>query len=266
MEKLEETGRVYGETDDGIATLVFENRARLNALSSDMAAEALDLLEGYTADPAVRVLILRGQGEKAFISGGDISKFEATRFDPETAAAGHQTTERLFERLAEFSRPVIAMIQGYCLGGGLGVALGADIRFGATTSQLGIPAALRGLAYTPAALERLVALVGPSVAKDMMFSGRRFPADEAQRVGLLNQVFPTDALETQTMDYARGIVANAPLSIRASKVCINECLKDQATRDYALIQQLRDEAANSADFKEATLAFMEKRKPRFSGR
>ena len=260
-----QTERATAVRDGAIGWLIFENSARLNAISEQMVDQALQILSDYAADPAVRVVILRGAGDKAFISGGDISKFEKTRFDP-AAAATRRSADDVRKKLIALDKPVIAMIHGYCLGGGMGIALAADLRFGSTTSELGIPAALRGIAYPLPGLKLLVDLVGPSVAKDMMMSGRRLKSEEALRIGLLNAVHSPDDLEQQTLAYARGVAANAPLSIRASKVCIDQLGLDDAARDHAAIQRMIDEAANSEDFKESTRAFMEKRKPVFRGK
>jgi enoyl-CoA hydratase len=258
-------GMVTGRRDGPVGWVVFDNPARLNALTSDMAGQALAIVESYAVDSRIRVIILRGAGDRAFMSGGDISKFEKTRFDPATATSAKQNSSALRAALLASEKPVIAMIHGYCLGGGLGLALCADLRFGAATAKLGIPAALRGIAYAPEGLQRLIDLVGPSMAKDMMFSGRRVPAEEAYRSGLLDRLFEAETLEDETHAYAELVAANAPLSIRASKVCIEQLALPETQRDTARMQAVQDAAANSADFREATMAFMEKRRPVFRG-
>jgi enoyl-CoA hydratase/carnithine racemase len=263
MESTE--GKVRGMRDGAIGWIVFDNQSRLNAYSSEMAGQALELVKSYESDQDLRVVILRGAGEKAFISGGDISKFEETRFEADAARLSRKNSEVLRDQLVHFPKPVIAMIHGYCLGGGMAIALCADIRFGASSAQLGIPAALRGLAYPTPSLNMLVNLIGPSISKDLMFSGRRMKADEALRVGLLNAVFDPEQLEERTVSYANSLAQNAPLSIRASKYCIDQLILDEEKQDHVMIKQLQDQAANSADFKEATTAFMEKRKPVFRG-
>ncbi|WP_417725137.1 enoyl-CoA hydratase-related protein [Salipiger sp.] len=259
-------GRATGRQDGELGWIVFENAPRMNALSPDMAGQAHALLDGYAADPAIRVILLRGIGEKAFISGGDISRFEKTRFDPETARRDTDRPDAFCAALRAVRKPVIAMIHGYCLGGGMNVAMSADLRFGSETSQLGIPAALRGTAYPDSGLRMLIDLVGPGVAKDLMFSGRRLDAGAALRVGLLNGVFTPEELEPELIRYARTLAANAPLSIRASKFCIDQLMLPEERRDVRTMQAMQDTAKNSDDFKEATRAFMEKRKPVFRGR
>lgn len=257
---------VLSRRDGALGWIVFSNPARLNAMTSEMAGTADDILRDYDADPGVRVIILRGEGQRAFMSGGDISKFKEQRFDPATAGAARANSAALKARLLASEKPVIAMIHGYCLGGGLSLAACADLRFGDGESRLGIPAALRGIAYEPSGLKMLMDLVGPSVAKDMMYSGRRVAADEAVRIGLLNRVFPAASLEAETRAYAQLLADNAPLSIRASKVCIGQLTLEPGQRDLGRMGRVQAEAAESEDFREATIAFMEKRKPVFRGR
>ena len=258
-------GSIEVRRDDGIGWLIFDNPDRLNAISHDMMADALDAVKAFDADPAVHVIVMRGAGEKAFISGGDISKFEATRGTVEAERVHRQLPERFAATLSNLSKPLITMIHGYCLGGGMGIALCADMRFAATNARFGIPAAKRGIAYGLSGLQRLVAVVGPSVAKDIMFSARHVLADEALRLGLVNRLCEPGSLEAETLAYARAIAENAPLSIRASKFFIGQLALEEGKRDQARMQAMIDQAATSADFKEATRAFMEKRKPRFQG-
>jgi enoyl-CoA hydratase/carnithine racemase len=231
-----------------------------------MSEDALSVIEAYDADPSIKVVIMRGEGERAFISGGDISSFEKTRANAEDAQKAAKIPGRLAQRMTDLSKPFIAMIRGYCLGGGMGMALNADMRFASSDSQFGIPAALRGVAYAPEGLKKLVDLVGPSVAKDIMFSARRIKADEALRLGLINRVFAPEDVERETIAYAQTLCENAPLSIRASKFFINQLGLERAQRDEETIRDMQRVAANSEDFKEATRSFMEKRKPVFQGR
>lgn len=260
------SGLIKAKTEDAIGWLIFDNPTKLNALSPGMSEDALSVIEAYDADPAVKVVIMRGDGEKAFISGGDISSFEKTRANAEEAQRAAKIPARLAQKMTDLSKPLIAMIRGYCLGGGMGMALNADLRFASADAQFGIPAALRGVAYAPEGLKKLVDLVGPSVAKDIMFSARRIKADEALRLGLINRVFAPQDIERETIAYARTLCENAPLSIRASKFFINQLGLERAQRDEDTIRDMQRVAANSDDFKEATRSFMEKRKPVFQGR
>jgi len=260
-----EAGVVHARRDDGVGWLVFDNPGKLNAVSNDMLAQALDIVRDFEGDPAVKVVVMRGAGEKAFISGGDISKFEGARDDAAAERLHRQVPDRFQTALAGLSKPVIAMIRGYCLGGGMGIALCADMRFASTDSKFGIPAARRGIAYGLSGLKRLVDVVGPSIAKDLMFSARQVQAGEALEMGLVNRLYPPDELEAATLAYARLVAGNAPLSVRASKFFIGQLAQPEKRRDQARMQRMIDEAAESADFKEATRAFLEKRKPVFRG-
>lgn len=260
------SGLIAARTTGAIGWLTFDNPSKLNALSPGMSEDALTVIEAYDADPAIKVVIMRGAGEKAFISGGDISSFEKTRSDAEAAARARKIPDVLARKMTDLNKPLIAMIHGYCLGGGLGMALNADLRFAAADAQFGIPAAQRGVAYPLEGLKKLVDLVGPSRAKDIMFSARRLDAEEALRIGLINRIVAPTELEGNTIEYAERLCNNAPLSIQASKFFINQLGLERAQRDDARIKDMQTKAANSDDFKEATRSFMEKRKPVFQGR
>ncbi|MGE0225981.1 MAG: enoyl-CoA hydratase-related protein [Acetobacteraceae bacterium] len=260
------SGLVGAQITGKIGWLIWDNPTKLNALSPSMYGDALAVIEAYAADPDIKVVIMRGAGRKAFISGGDIKSFETTRADAESARRARELPAKLRRTMLDLEKPFIAMIYGYCLGGGLGMALNADLRFASSDSQFSVPAALRGIAYAPEGLKQLVDLVGPSVAKDIMFSARRLKADEALRVGLINRVVDAEELEETTIAYAETLAANAPLSIRASKFFINQLGLEEAQRDEARMDAMQREAENSEDFKEATRSFMEKRKPVFHGR
>lgn len=260
------SGLVGAETKGSIGWLIWDNPTKLNALSPGMYEDALTVIEAYEADPNIKVVVMRGAGRKAFISGADISSFEKTRADAETARLAREAPEKLSRKLLNLEKPLIAMIYGYCLGGGLGMALNADLRFASSDSQFSVPAAVRGIAYAPSGLKLLVDLVGPSVAKDIMFSARRLKSDEALRVGLINRVVEAEELEATTIAYAETLAVNAPLSIRASKYFINQLGLERAQRDEDRMDKMQREAENSEDFKEATLSFKEKRKPVFKGR
>ena len=260
------SGLVAAEIRGPIGWLIWDNQDKLNALSPGMAEDALEVIQAYAADPAVKVVVMRGAGRRAFISGGDIKSFDKTRSDPETAARAREVPGRLRRRMLELEKPLIAMIYGYCLGGGLGMALNADLRFASEDAQFSVPAAVRGIAYAPDGLKQLVDLVGPSVAKDIMFSARRLKAEEALRVGLINRIVPAEELEAETVAYAETLAANAPLSIRASKFFIGQLGLERAQRDEARMEAMQREAENSEDFREATASFIEKRKPVFKGR
>ena len=260
------SGLIGAEVKGAIGWLIFDNPTKLNALSPGMSEDALTVIEAYEQDPAVKVVVMRGAGTKAFISGGDIKSFETTRANAEAAKRAREAPAKLRRTMLDLPKPLIAMIHGYCLGGGLGMALNADLRFASSDSQFSVPAALRGIAYAPDGLKSLVDLVGPSIAKDIMFSARRMKADEALRIGLINRVFAPDQLEAETVAYAEQLAVNAPLSIRASKFFIDQLGLAHAERDEPRMDAMQREAENSEDFQEATRSFMEKRKPVFRGR
>jgi enoyl-CoA hydratase/carnithine racemase len=211
------------------------------------------------------VVVMKGAGDKAFVSGADISQFESQRSTPEQVAAYAALTQRFEGALSGLEKPLIAMIRGYCLGGGLAVALTADIRIAADDAQFGVPAARLSIGYGYGGTRKLVDLVGPSCAKEMLFSARRYKAPDALRMGLVNQVVPVAELEPTVADLAGTIAGNAPLTIRTAKSIIGEILKDPADRDLAACERAVDRCMSSADYVEGRRAFMEKRKPAFTG-
>ena len=259
-------GQILLEKRGSVGILTFSNEARLNAVSQDMWKSIPAFLDDLEADDAIRAMVVTGAGEKAFVSGADISEFEKNRNSAETAKQYDAASSYSRDRMKGFKKPSIAMIRGYCIGGGLAVALTCDIRIAADNSKFGIPAAKLGLGYGATGLKTLVQLVGPSATKDILFSARQLPADEALRIGLINTVVPVGELENHVFKYAETVAQNAPLSIHASKIIVGELLKGEAERDAALCDQLVDTCMSSADYAEGRSAFMAKRKPVFVGR
>ena len=251
--------------DGAIATLTIDHPERLNALTPGMLDDLDQALEVIEGDPDVRVVILTGAGDKAFVSGGDISKFSDSQATPERIEAGKMKRERIFGRLANCPKPVIAMIRGYCMGGGLALALLADLRFAAEGAVFGIPAARLGIVYGVGGVERLMQLVGPSRAKDILFSARRLDPAEALRIGLIDRVLAPEALEGAVREYCTTLAGNAPISVEASKVMVAQALLPAAARDTARIEDWQRRSAESADLVEGRTAFMEKRRPVFRG-
>jgi enoyl-CoA hydratase len=260
------TERMLAEIDGPIGWLTFNNPAKMNAMSADMWAAIAPIIDHFERDPAVRVIVLKGAGEKAFISGADINRFEERRSSAEAAASDGENMRNGLSRLEHSTKPTIAMIRGYCLGGGLLVALHCDMRLAADSARLGIPAAKLGIAYTLSGVQKVVDLVGPAFAKEMLYTARQFNAGEAQAMGLLNRVVPEAELESFTRSYCSTMAENAPLSITAAKGVIAELVKPRAEIDRAKCDALGKICMDSEDFVEGRRAFAEKRKPAFRGK
>ena len=260
-----ETDKMLADIDDGIGWVIFNNPTRRNAISLEMWDGLATILEVFQADDAVRVVVLKGAGDQAFVSGADISEFDTKRSTAAQKETYGKTMSTANRWLVKIDKPMIAMIQGYCIGGGLAIALSADIRFATPDSTFGIPAAKLGLGYDYEGLVRLSQLVGPARAKDIMFSARFIEADEALRMDLINHICARDELESTVWEYAAVVAANAPLTVKAAKAAINEGQKDPGQRDLQAIRTMIDNCFDSEDYKEGRLAFREKRKPVFKG-
>jgi enoyl-CoA hydratase len=249
-----------------VGTVVISNVDKYNAMTTDMWRALPQRIAELDADPAIHAIVLVGDGDKAFVSGADISEFEEKRSSAETTAAYHEVSHKASLALKEVGKPTIAMIRGYCIGGGVSTALSCDIRIAAEGSKFGVPAARLGLGYEYEGVRKLMDVVGPSFAKEIFFTARQFSAAEALAMGLVNRVVPDGRLEAYVREYAGSIAANAPMTVASIKTIVAEALKDDAERDLALCQQLVDRCFASADYVEGRQAFMEKRKPKFSGR
>ena len=259
-------GKILKSVKDGVGILTFNNPEKRNAMSLEMWEGFGQALIELRDNPEVRVVILTGAGDKAFVSGADISQFEKSRHNAEASEEYSRKSAAQRALLADYPKPTIACIRGYCLGGGMQVAMLADIRIAADDSQFGIPAAKLGIAYGYDGLRNLVSLVGPSWARLLMYTGMRIDSKEALRIGLIDRVIPTDELLGETMELATTIATNAPLAVKAAKITIAQVLKDPADRDMDAIKQIGTDCMNSEDFREGRKAFMEKRKPQFKGR
>ncbi|UCH72646.1 MAG: enoyl-CoA hydratase/isomerase family protein [Rhodospirillales bacterium] len=257
--------KILGRIEDGIGHIVFNNPDKRNAVSLEMWQLVAELLDGYETDPAVRLVVLSGAGGKAFVSGADISKFESERASEAAVAEYARVTGGTFTRLQEFPKPTIAKINGYCVGGGVALAVCCDIRICEDVSKFSIPAAKLGLGYQAKYVKRLVDIVGPSFTKEIFFTARLFDAEEARMMGLVNRVVPAAELDAYVADYAEMITGNAPLTIAALKAAVAELGKDAAERDMARCEAMVEACFASQDYVEGRTAFMEKRKPRFSG-
>ena len=260
------TDKVLARVEDGIGWLTFNNPAKHNAMGAEMSEGAVRALDAFAADDDVRVVVLTGAGEKAFVSGADISEFEKRRANAAQAEQYDSKTGGVHRAVRVLEKPTIAMIRGYCMGGGLALAVACDLRFCSEDSQFAIPAARLSIVYREDFLRWVLELIGPSHTKDILFSARRLKADEALRIGLVNHVLRVADLEGSVREYCARLVDNAPLSLRGTKLGVDTLMKDPADREPGLIARLTAECFDSADFKEGRQAFMEKRKPVWRGK
>lgn len=260
------TDKMIAQKDDGIGWMIFNNPERRNAMSLAMREAMAEIFDAYARDDDVRVLVLRGTGGKAFVSGADISEFKEKRNSAEAEALYAKAVARSRTAMTGFDKPIIAMIEGFCVGGGMATALDCDIRIASEDAQFAIPAAKLGLAYSFDNLKQLAAVVGPAYAKQILFTGSRLPAAKALAIGLVNDVVAREELENKVRAMAAEIVANAPLTIKSAKATISEIYKDESMRDMAQLDALNRACFDSRDFQEGREAFMEKRKPVFQGR
>ena len=260
------TDKMIVEKDGSIGWMIFNNPERRNAVSLAMREAMVTIFEAFARDDEVRVLVLRGAGDKAFVSGADISEFKDKRGNAEAEALYAEAADRSRRAMEAFDKPIIAMINGFCVGGGLATAIACDLRIASDTSQFGIPAAKLGLGYGYANLKQLTDVVGPASAKEILFTGRRFSAEKALRMGLVNELVSADRLEAAVRDYAEEIAGNAPLTVKAAKATIGEVYKRESEKDLAAIEAMVKQCFDSRDYREGREAFMEKRKPVFVGR
>ncbi len=266
MDTITGTDKILGSKKGAIGTLTFNYPEKHNAMSPEMAQAAAAVINDFAADPAVRVVVLRGAGSKAFVSGGDISQYEKNRATAEQVAAYTQMSSGFRDALIHITKPTIAMIRGWCLGGGLAIALRCDMRICSEDAQFSVPAARLGIGYGADSLGQLVELVGPSVAKEILFTARRYTAYEAHRIGLVNHVLQAGMLEAFVDQYVATMADNAPLSIVSAKRVIDEYVKDPNKRDQAAADKAVADCFASQDYVEGRRAFMEKRKPVWTGR
>jgi enoyl-CoA hydratase/carnithine racemase len=259
-------GQIIAEKAGGTGWLVFDNPERHNAVSFEMWEQVSEAMRAFDADDEVRVIVVRGEGGKSFVSGADISKFESERAGQEAVERYEAATEAAYATLENTPKPTIAMIEGYCIGGGTNLALCCDLRIAGENAKFAIPAAKLGLGYGYSRIRRVISVIGPAFAKEIFFTARQFTAGEASAMGLVNRVVPNADLRGFVENYAATIVENAPLTVGAIKQIVGEALKDPADRDLDLCATLVSACFDSEDYVEGRVAFRERRKPIFKGR
>jgi enoyl-CoA hydratase len=250
--------------EGGVGWMIFDNPERHNAINISMWSGLLDILDDFESDPDVRACVMAGAGDRAFLSGADIGELPDSARKLKMSAEGGGVPVRALEALGAFPKPLIAMVRGWCLGGGVAVALKADFRIAASDIQVGVPAARLGVGYPLDAVRDLVALVGPATAKLMLFTAQRMGAETALRVGFVDEVVAPDALEERVRVLISDVCHNAPLSILAAKATVDHIVRETSRGDIP--ERLIQACLASADFQEGRAAFLEKRQPVFQGR
>jgi enoyl-CoA hydratase/carnithine racemase len=266
-DKVNEGGKSILTRHEAPLGWLIVNRPQVkNALNYEAWRGIVAAMEELNADPDVRVIIMRGVTADSFISGADISEFPSHRANAEQARAYRDAPGNATNALSHSPKPVVAMIAGICIGGGLQVALSCDMRIAARGTRFGIPAARLGLAYPLEGVLSLSQIAGPANARDILMSARIFDAEEAFTMGLINRLVEPGDLEDNVRDYATRMAANAPLTMAAAKATIREGLKDGAERDLKRIATMVSQCFDSEDYREGVKAFLEKRRPNFQGR
>ena len=266
MNTMVQTDKMLSRKEGHVGYVIFNNPERRNAVSLEMWEATARILDDFGRDDDVRVVVLTGAGDKAFVSGADISRFENERANEEAIARYNQTVERANAAIYDYPKPTIAMIRGFCIGGGVGLALCCDLRICSDDSRFAVPAARLGLGYPYHGLKKPVDVVGSSFAKEIFYTARQFDAEEARAMGLVNRVVKAAELEAYVKKYADTIGENAPMTIATTKFIIGEVVKDESKRDLAKCAAMVKKCFESNDYTEGRRAFMEKRPPVFTGR
>lgn len=259
-------GEILVRREGAVAWVVFSNPAKLNAMTDAMWRRYPEVIAELDRDGDVHVIVLAGDGDRAFVSGADISQFDAVDAEPGAQAEYNRGLDAAFNAAVDCAKPVIASIRGICMGGGLGLAASCDIRIAADDAVFRMPAARLGVGYTFDGLRRFVDILGAANTSDIFFSARRFDANDALRMGFVNRVVPAFDLRAVVDEYCTAIADNAPLTIVAAKSAIRESRRDPGARDLDTVERLCNACFASDDYREGRTAFMEKRPPRFRGK
>jgi enoyl-CoA hydratase len=259
------TEKMLSRIEEGVGYITFNNPDKHNAVSIEMWDALEKILDNFRNSNKIRVIVLNGAGGKAFVSGADISKFDKERSSKEAVLSYNKRTQKVYELLESFPKPTIALIDGYCIGGGLNLAVCCDIRICSEKSKFAMPAAKLSLGYPFSSIKRLFDVMGPGMAKHFMFTAEKISATEALACGLVQKLISEDSIDSYVKDYALTIANNAPLTIKAMKQIGIEILKNPDERDLLLCEKLASACFDSEDYKEGRKAFMEKRKPNFKG-
>ncbi|MBE0626230.1 MAG: enoyl-CoA hydratase/isomerase family protein [Burkholderiales bacterium] len=252
--------------ENAVGWVIFSNLAKFNAVSQDMWMALPGAIAAFDADPEVRLVVITGDGDKAFISGADISQFEKARDSAEAQAIYNQAVVDAYEAPVNCSKPVVAKIRGICMGGGLGLAAACDVRIAAADAVFRMPAGRLGLGYNYTGIKRFTQIIGAANTSDIFFSARKFNAAEALGMGFVNRVLPVADLDREFAAYCELIAENAPLTLAAAKFAIRQTGTDPGARDLDTAARMIEACFNSDDYREGRRAFMEKRKPGFKGR
>ena len=254
------------EKKGAVGWIVFNQPQKRNAINGAMWRGIPAAMKQFDADTDVRCVAFRGAGSEAFSAGADISEFQKIRAERQSVSQYDGLLDEVLHAIQDSRKPSLAMIHGFCMGGGLEIALACDLRYCGESAQFAIPAAKLGLAYNVEGHKRLIETVGHARAREIMFTGRRYDATEALAMGLVHEVVADAGLEVFIEQKLNTLVENAPLAIANSKTIIEEYVKSSGEPDHARMNAAIDRTARSADYEEGRKAFMEKRKPKFQGK
>ena len=252
--------------ENAVGWVIFSNPTKFNAVSHDMWTALPKAIAAFDADPEVRLIVITGDGEKAFISGADISQFEKARGSAEAQAIYNQAVVSAYEAPVLCSKPVLAKIRGICMGGGLGLAAACDVRIASADAVFRMPAGRLGLGYNYTGIRRFVQILGAANTADIFFSARKFDAADALGMGFVNRVVPVADFDREFVAYAEMLAENAPLTLAAAKFAIRQTGMDPEARDLDRAARMIETCFDSDDYREGRRAFMEKRKPNFRGK